>query len=124
MAGVFRQFGLEPVRNRNINVGVDGTPLRLDVAAKNKLFGIAFITFEDAEKLGDALPKRRDPDAIVIVNGSSGDVGAHAALFFAADYMQDDLSGESHTSTTIAAEQRRAARHKDFLRRAEHEGWP
>jgi hypothetical protein len=124
MATVFRQFGLEPVRNRMINIGAEGTPIRLDVAAKDKLYGIAYITFEDAEKLGDALPKRRDPDAIMIVQGGQSDVGAHAAILFAADYMEDDLSGESHTSTSIAAQQRLELAVKDFLRRAEHEKWP
>jgi len=48
----------------------------------------------------------------------------HAALLFAADYMQDDLSGDQHTSTAIAAEQKLELATKDILRRAEHENWP
>jgi len=124
MARIFRQFGLEPVRNRTITFGPNDTQLRLDVAAKDKRFGIAYITWQDADRLGDALPKRGDPDAIIVVHGSGDDSDVHAALLFAADYMQDDLSGESHTSTSIAAEQKLELATKDVLRRAQHETWP
>lgn len=122
MASIFRDFGLDPVRNRMISFGQDGQ-LKLDVAAKGKQFGIAYITWQDADKLGDALPKRRDPDAIIIVHGSGDDSDVHAALLFAADYMQDDLSGEAHTSTSIAARQKLELATRDILRRAAHEGW-
>jgi hypothetical protein len=124
MASIFRDFGLDPVRNRMIAFGPDGQQqLKLDVAAKGKQFGIAYITWQDADKLGDALPKRRDPDAIIIVHGAGDDSDVHAALLFAADYMQDDLSGEAHTSTSIAARQKLELATRDILRRAAHEGW-
>jgi hypothetical protein len=123
MASIFKEFGLEPVRNRMIAFGTGDTQLKLDVAAKSKQFGIAYITWQDADKLGDALPKRRDPDAIIIVHGSGQDADVHAALLFAADYMQDDLSGEAHTSTSIAARQKLELATRDILRRAQHEGW-
>jgi hypothetical protein len=124
MARVFREFGFEPVRNRLIKFGPDQADLRLDIAAKERRFGIAYITWQDADKLGGDLPKRRDPDAILIVRGNGDDDDVHAALLFAADYMQDDLSGEAHTATSIAAEQRLDLATRDVLRRASHEGWP
>jgi hypothetical protein len=124
MARVFREFGLEPVRNRLIKFGPDQADLRLDIAAKERRFGIAYITWQDADKLGGDLPKRRDPDAIIVVRGNGEDDDVHAALLFAADYMQDDLSGEAHTSTSIAAEQRLELATRDVLRRASHESWP
>jgi hypothetical protein len=124
MARIFRELSLEPVRNRTITFGPNDTQLRLDVAAKDKRFGIAYITWQDAERLGDALPKRGDPDAIIVVHGSGDDSDAHAALLFAADYMQDDLAGESHTSTSIAAEKKLELATRDVLRRAQHESWP
>jgi hypothetical protein len=124
MAKVFRDFGREPVRNRIIKFGPNDAELRLDLAAKDKRFGIAYITSQDADKLGEDLPKRRDPDAIIVVRGNGEDDDVHAALLFAADYMQDDLSGEAHTATSIAAEQKLILATKDILRRAEHEGWP
>ncbi|MGO9838192.1 MAG: hypothetical protein ACLP1X_28755 [Polyangiaceae bacterium] len=124
MARVFRELGLEPVRHRVIKFGANGTELVLDIAAKERRFGIAYITWQDAEKLGDDLPKRRDPDAIIIVRGTGEDDDAHAALLFAADYMQDDLSGEQHTATAIAAQHKLELATRDILRRAEHETWP
>jgi hypothetical protein len=124
MAGVFREFGLEPVRNRVVSFGEAGTELKLDIAAKDKQFGIAYITWQDADKLGDALPKRRDPDALIVIRGSGDDADVHAVLLFAADYMQDDLSGESHTSTSIAAESKLQLATRDVLRKAQHENWP
>jgi hypothetical protein len=124
MARVFRELGLEPVRNRIIRFGPNDAELRLDVAAKEKRFGIAYITWQDADKLGDSLPKRRDADAIIVVRGNGDDDDVHAALLFAADYMQDDLSGEAHTATSIAAEKKLELATRDILRRAQHEGWP
>ncbi len=124
MARIFREFSLEPVRNRTITFGPGDTQLRLDVAAKDKRFGIAYITWQDADRLGDALPRRGDPDAIIVVHGTGDDADVHAALLFAADYMQDDLAGESHTATSIAAEQKLELATRDVLRRAQHEGWP
>jgi hypothetical protein len=124
MARVFRELGLEPVRNRMIHFGSNDAELRLDVAAKEKRFGIAYITWQDADQLGDALPRRRDPDAILVVRGNGDDDDVHAALLFAADYMQDDLSGEAHTATSIAAEKKLELATRDILRRAQHEGWP
>jgi hypothetical protein len=124
MAKVFRELHLEPVRNRIIKFGPNDAELKLDIAAKDRRFGVAYITWQDADKLGDDLPKRRDPDAIIVVRGNGEDDDVHAALLFAADYMQDDLAGEAHTSTSIAAEQKLTLATKDVLRRAEHENWP
>jgi hypothetical protein len=124
MARVFRELGLDPVRNRVIQFGSNGSTLTLDIAAKNRRFGIAYITWQDADKLGDDLPRRGDSDAILVAHGSGGDDDVHAALLFAADYMQDDLSGDQHTSTAIAAEQKLELATRDVLRRAEHETWP
>jgi hypothetical protein len=124
MARVFRELGHEPVRNRIIKFGPTDAELELDVAAKDHRYGIAYITWQDADRLGDALPTRRDPNAVVVVRGNGDDDDVHAALLFAADYMQDDLAGESRTSTSIAAEQKLMLATRDILRRAEHENWP
>lgn len=124
MARVFREFGIEPVRNRVIKFGPNQADSRLDVAARARRFGIAYITWQDADKLGDDLPKRRDSDAMVVVRGNGDDDDVHAALIFAADYMQDDLSGESHTATSLAAERKLELAVRDVLRRATAESWP
>jgi hypothetical protein len=124
MARVFRELGNEPVRNRVIHFGAHDAELRLDIASKDHRFGIAYITWQDADQLGEELPKRRDPDAILVVRGNGDDADVRAALLFAADYMQDDLAGEGHTSTAIAATQKLEVATRDVLRRATHEAWP
>ena len=42
---------------------------------------------------------------------------------FARDYKEDDLEGEAHTQTSIAATRELERDVRDFLRRAEMEGW-
>jgi hypothetical protein len=124
MARVFREFNLDPVRNRVIHFGQRDGQLTLDIASKERRFGIAYITRQDADVLGEDLPRRSDPDAIVVVRGAGDDDDVRAALLYAADYMQDDLSGEEHTSTAIAAEQKLELATRDVLRRASTESWP
>ncbi len=121
---VFRELGVLPERNRVIRFGDSASELRLDVAAKGKQFGVAYITWQDADKLGDALPHRRDADTLIVVRGVGEDADARAVLLYAGDYMQDDLSGEEHTSTTIAAEGKLERDARDVVRKALHEGWP
>ncbi len=125
MARVFRELGLEPVRNRIIKFGPNDAELRLDVAAKDRRFGIAYITWQDADQLGDvAAPSGAIRTQSSSCRATATTTDVHAALLFAADYMQDDLSGEQHTSTAIAAEQKLELATRDVLRRAEHENWP
>jgi hypothetical protein len=123
MAKAFRDVGLDPVRNRTIQFGTHSAELRLDVAAKDRHFGIAYITWQDADALGDELPKKPGPDAILVVRGAGPDTETRAALLFSADYMQDDLSGDGHSVTSIAAEQKLERATRDVLRRAERENW-
>jgi hypothetical protein len=123
MARVFRQMHVEPVRNRVIRFGPHDTELVLDVAARDRAFGIAYITHEDAEDLAADLPARPASDAILVVRGNGEDGDVHAALLFAADYMQDDLAGERHTSTAIAATMKLELAARDILHRADQEGW-
>lgn len=124
MARVFREFGLEPVRNRIIKFGPNQVDLRLDVAAKERRFGIAYITWQDADKLGNDLPRRHEPGSVIVVRGNGDDDDVHAAVLFAPDYMQDDFSGDAHTATNVAAEKRLELAARDILQRAAREGWP
>ena len=124
MARVFREFGIEPVRNRLIKFGHDQTELRLDLAARDHRFGVAYITWQDVDKLGEDLPKRREPGAMVVVRGNGEDDDVHAVLLFAADYMQDDVSGDARTTANAAAEGKLEEATREVLRRAARESWP
>jgi hypothetical protein len=50
--------------------------------------------------------------------------GVHVLVLFERDYMQDDLMGESHENTNIAAELKLERDVKDFLRKATEDQWP
>ena len=45
-------------------------------------------------------------------------------VLFADDYTEDDMTGEEHTATTIAADRRLVRDVRDFLHRAKQQGWP
>jgi hypothetical protein len=122
---VFQELNVDVERNRIIHVGDDQRQLRLDVAAKGKGWGIAYITNTDGEKLGPDLPVRKDPDQLVVMDASGdGEAGQRAILFYAGDYMTDDVYGDQHTKTSIAAEQKLQLTTRDVIRTAQHEGWP
>ena len=120
-----RTQGLGVERNRVLHVGDQSRELVLDVAVKGQKWGIAYITNQDGSSLTDVIPRRRDPEAFIVVRGNGeGEEDTRAVLLFAGDYMQDDLSGEAHTSTTIAAEEKLSNAVRYIMRRASEEKWP
>lgn len=125
IARELRSAKLDPERNRVIHVGPNLTELRLDVAPKGAKWGIAYVTNQDGQTLVDILPKRRDPDTFLVLRGAGeGEDDARAVLLFAGDYLQDDLAGDAHTATTIAAEAKLEEAVKHILRKATEEHWP
>lgn len=125
IARELRDAHFSPERNRVIHVGPSLTELRLDVAPKDAKWGISYITNQDGQALADVLPKRRDPDTFLILRGAGeGEDDARAVLLFAGDYLQDDLAGDAHTATTIAAEAKLQEAVKHIIRRATEERWP
>jgi hypothetical protein len=121
----FRDLRLEPERGRSIHIGDKAKELRLDVASRGKRWGVAFISSDDASKLGEAIPRRAANDSsLIYMHGASEDEGdTYAVFLFAGDYIQDDLQGESHTATSIAAEQRLDGDTRDAIRLAQRQGW-
>jgi hypothetical protein len=125
LARAMRAQGLAVERNRVIHVGDRSRELILDLAVKGQKWGIAYITNQDGASLLDVVPRRRDPEAFLVVRGNGeGEEDTRAVLLFAGDYMQDDLSGEAHTSTTIAAEEKLSNAARYIMRRASEEKWP
>ena len=103
----------------------DGKPLRVDVVASGHKYGVAYLTRDDEAALGQAVPKfDPDSDALIIVDGSGTDEGWHVVVLYDRAYLSDDLEGESHGATSIAAEGKIARDARDFLVKAQHEGWP
>jgi hypothetical protein len=121
IARTFREVGVTPERDRLVGVGRDAKQVRLEVAAAGRKFGIAYLTAADWEKAGEALPARGSNGSLVVANGQGG---TRILCLFADDYTEDDLTGDVHTSTTIAADRRLERDVRDFLHRAEEQSWP
>jgi hypothetical protein len=124
LSRVFKEGNFEPDPGHAIALTSRGAVLSLDVVAGGHKFGVAYVTREEAQQLGDALPKF-DPesDALVIVEGIEKDVGWHALLMYDRAYLSDDLEGEGHSVTSIAAEKKIERDARDFMVKAQHEKW-
>jgi hypothetical protein len=117
---VFKEAGLSIERGRAEMV--NGKALTVDQAAAGHKFGVAYLTREDQVLLGDSIPKRdANSDALVVVDSESGD---RIVVLYERDYMTDDLEGEAHSTTTIAAEAKIQRDARDFLLKAVRDKWP
>lgn len=124
IARTFQAEGLDVEANRLVSVGAT-QKVKLEVAAAEHKFGVAYLTREEVKELGGLLPKHEsDEGALVVLPGAGPDDGAHVLALWETDYMQDDLSGEAHSATEIAAERRLARDVRDFLQKAKAEQWP
>ncbi len=95
--------------------------MRLEVAAAGRRFGVAYLTAQDWAEVGDALPARPSTNALVVARGEGGE---RILCLFAADYADDDQTGDERRATTIAADRRLERDVRDFLHRAEEQAWP
>jgi hypothetical protein len=129
IAHAIRAVGFTPEKGRSIHLlapnGTDMREVKLDVAAKGKQWGIAYITLTDGEQLGDVLPRSRDPERFTVVHGAGdGEDATRGVLLFAGDYMEDDLAGDDHTQTSIAAEEKLDIAARKIAREALEANWP
>ena len=116
---VFDEARLTVERGRVVQV--NGKPLTVDLAAAGRKFGIAYITREAQAALGDIIPKHdSNSEALVVVDSDAGD---RILILYERDYLTDDLEGDLHSSTTIAAEGKVDRDARDFLLRAVRDKW-
>jgi hypothetical protein len=116
----FREAGVATEVDRFVRVGRDDKHVRLEIAAAGRKFGVAYLTPNDWERAGDALPPRSSSNALVVATGEGG---TKILCLFASDYSDDDQTGDERTSTTIAADRRLERDVRDFLHRAEAQAW-
>lgn len=104
----------------------DGTPLEVDVGAKGKRYGVAYITANERFRLGNALPPREPSmgDALQLVNGTGSDAQARILILHDSDYLYDDQVGTDREASTITAERKLARDVRDFLVHAHSQRWP
>jgi hypothetical protein len=102
--------GSRPVKGRLVKLA-DGTDMTEDLALKDEVYGIAYITAREAELLGKSLPERSpDSQQLRLVRGTGG---AIILLLWETDYRYD--AGEQHTATAVAAERKLSRDVADFI---------
>jgi hypothetical protein len=117
----FREVGVEAEANRFVHIGGSEKRVRLEIAAAGRKFGVAYLTAQDWADAGDALPPRSTGSSLVVARGEGG---TRILCLFAADYAEDDQTGDERTSTTVSADRRLQRDVRDFLHRAEEQSWP
>jgi len=107
--------GENPDSGRDEPLFNGGKPLHIDVGVKGHAYGIAYISSEDAEALGTALPtaNKKDEKLKLVRAGADGEI--HVVLLYQQNYLYDDLTGEAHEKTTITAESALARDVQDFV---------
>jgi hypothetical protein len=124
IAHTFQAAGVEPEGGRTVAL-VASQPVKLEVGAAGHRYGVVWLTRDLAKELAAILPKHEnDEGPLVVLDGAGKDAGAHVLALWDTDYMTDDLEGESHSSTEIAAERRLDRDVRDFLLKAKNEQWP
>jgi len=109
--------GARPAPARDIEIR-DGKTLHIDVSVEDHDYGIAYISVEDADKLGDAIPQPNKKNEMLRLFRAGPDGETRIVLLYQDNYLYDDLSGESHERTTITAERALARDVRDFITHA------
>ncbi|KYG02011.1 hypothetical protein BE21_05810, partial [Sorangium cellulosum] len=117
------QEGARPVLGREVDL-VSGGKVRVDVGVQNRSYGVVYVTEEDAQALGAALPppNGRDEKLRIVRGGPDGAV--RVVLLYQQNYLYDDLVGESHERTTITAERELTRDVQDFITYARTQKFP
>jgi hypothetical protein len=123
IAKTFQGEGVDPEGGRTISLGPPA--VKLEVGATGHKYGVVWLTRDLTQRLASLLPKHDNDDGpLVVLDGVGKDAGAHVLVIWETDYMTDDLQGESHASTEIAAERKLERDVRDFLVKAKSEQWP
>lgn len=114
-----------PVPGRGVQIA-EGKTLEVDVMSDGRKYGVAYLTPNERQALGAALPAKAPDmgDALQLVHGVGADAETRVLVLHDTDYRYDDQVGTAHEETTITAERRLARDVRDFLVRAHAERWP
>jgi hypothetical protein len=121
----FHDEGDEPAPGRPISLA-PGRALAIDVLARGKKYGVAYVSADERSALGAALPPR-DPamgDALQLVSGLGDDADARVLVLNDSEYLYDDQVGDGHEDASVTAELKLRRDVRDFLVRAHAEKWP
>src|SRR6185503_15409953 len=97
---------------------VSGAPIHIDVSVEGHAYGIAYITLDDASKLGSQIPPPNKKDERLRLVRAGDDGETRIVLLYQDNYLYDDLAGEIHEQTTITAERALTRDVEDFITHA------
>jgi hypothetical protein len=106
--------GGRPVPGRDVDL-VNGRTIRIDVGIEGHEYGIAYVTDEDSQALGTAIPPPNKQDEKLRIMRAGPDGEVRVVLLYQNNYRYDDLVGESHEQTTITAERELTRDVQDFV---------
>jgi hypothetical protein len=121
----FREERDHPVPGRSMALS-QSKQIRVDVMARGRKYGVAYVTASERLELGTSLPEK-DPamgDALQLVSGLGEDGDARVLVLRDTDYQYDDHVGDQHEQPSIAAELKLKRDVRDFIVRAHAEKWP
>ncbi len=121
----FREERDRPVPGSLIAL-TESKQIRVDVAAAERKYGVAYVTAAERLELGTALPEK-DPamgDALQLVSGLGDDGDARVLVLRDTDYLYDDHMGDAHEQPSLTAELKLKRDVHDFIVRAHAEKWP
>jgi hypothetical protein len=109
--------GARPAPGRDV-VLATGKTIHLDVGIQGHAYGIAYLTQEDRDQAGDAIPppNQRDERLRLARAGTDGEV--RLVLLYQTNYVFDDLVGEDREQTSVTAERALSRDVQDFVTHA------
>lgn len=110
--------GVEPAAGRDARLTGGAKEIHIDVGVAGHDYGIAYISADDAQKLGDAIPHANKKDERLRLVRAGDDGETRIVLLYQDNYLYDDLSGEGHEQTTISAEHALTRDVQDFITHA------
>jgi hypothetical protein len=121
----FRDEKDRPVPGSNVAL-TESKQIQVDVGARERKYGVAYVTAAERLALGSALPEK-DPsmgDALQLVSGLGDDGDARVLVLRDNDYQYDDHVADERDKPAMTAELRLKRDVHDFLVRAHAEKWP
>lgn len=110
--------GAEPGPGRDVKLTGKAKELHIDVGIEGREYGIAYVSEDDAKKLGDAIPSANKKDERLRLVRSGDDGETRIVLLYQDNYLYDDLAGEDHSQTTISCERALTRDVQDFITHA------
>jgi hypothetical protein len=88
------------------------------VSVQGHDYGLSYISADDGQKLGGAIPPANKKDERLRLVRAGDDGETRIVLLYQDNYLYDDLAGESHEQTTITSEKALTRDVQDFITHA------